>query len=247
MKLLKFVLAFLLLFNYYIFPQESSLNAVQILEKVDEVLNAPKDRESKIKLTMIDSKGRIEEREMSMHQKGSNKRLVKFLAPAEYKGIGFLSLPNEIMYLYLPAFGKTRRIASHVKNTKFAGTDFTYEDMEAKRYSDGWSPEFLKKEDGQFVLLLTPKPQTKTDYSKTIMWVRSENFYPSKVELYDKRGKLYKVITMEKLEKIGNYWISKELKMEDLKTGRKTTMSTLEIKLDSGLSNELFTERYLMR
>lgn len=247
MKSFKFILFGILIFNFLIFPQDTKLTPFQILEKVDDTLNAPKDKDAKIKLTIIDRKGRKEEREMIMLQKGSNKRLVKFISPAEHRGIGFLSLPNEVMYLYLPAFAKTRRIASHVKNTKFAGTDFTYEDMEAKRYSESWAPELIRTEDNQYVLLLKPKPDTKTQYSKIVMWVRSENFYPSKVELYDKGERLYKILTMEKVEKIGNYWVSKELQMEDLKEGRKTVMETIEIKLDSNLSDEIFTERYLMR
>ncbi len=247
MKFFKFILLGILIINFSVLSQESRITPSQILEKVDDTLNAPKDKDAKIKLTIIDKKGRKEEREMIMLQKGSNKRLVKFLSPAEHKGIGFLSLPNEVMYLYLPAFGKTRRIASHVKNTKFAGTDFSYEDMEAKRYSEGWVPEILKTEDNQYVLLLKPKSETKTQYSKMIMWVKIENFYPSKVELYDKGDRLYKVITMGKIEKIGNYWIAKELQMEDLKEGRKSIMETVEIKLDSNLSDKIFTERYLMR
>ncbi len=247
MKIAKLVLLVILILCISGFSQDTKLTSLQILEKVDETVNAPKDKDAKIKLTIVDRKGRKEEREMVMLQKGSNKRLVKFTSPAEYKGIGFLSLPKEVMYLYLPAFGKTRRIASHVKNTKFAGTDFTYEDMEAKNYSESWTPEFLRMDENQYVLLLKPKPETKTQYSKMIMWVRSENFYPSKVELYDKGERLYKVVTMGKIEKIGNYWISKELQMEDLKEGRKSIMETIEIKLDSNLSDEIFTERYLMR
>lgn len=247
MRLLKLITFAVFIFSFIGNSYETELKPIQILEKVDDTVNAPKDRDSKVKLTIIDKKGRKEEREMIVLQKGSNRRLVKFLSPAEHRGIGFLSLPNEVMYLYLPAFGKIRRIASHVKNTKFAGTDFTYEDMEAKRYSEGWVPELIKKEESHYVLLLKPKPETKTQYSKMIMWVRSDIFYPTKVELYDKGEKLYKIVSMGKIEKVGNYWISKELQMEDLKEGRKTIMETIEIKLDSNLSDELFTERYLMR
>ncbi len=247
MKILRLILTGILILSFSSYPMEQEMSPGKILEKVDDTLNAPKDKDSRVKLTIVDKKGRKEEREMIILQKGSDRRLVKFLSPAEHKGIGFLSLPNEVMYLYLPAFGKTRRIASHIKNTKFAGTDFTYEDMEAKRYSEGWIPELLRKEGNEYVLLLKPKQETKTQYSKMIMWVRSDNFYPSKVELYDKGERLYKIITMGKIEKIGNYWISKELQMENLKEGRKSIMETIEIKLDSNLSDEFFTERYLMR
>ncbi|MEO0293486.1 MAG: outer membrane lipoprotein-sorting protein [candidate division WOR-3 bacterium] len=226
--------------------QEEKLTASQILEKVDNVVNAPEDQSLKVKIILIDEKG-IEEREISMLQKGSHKRLVKFLSPASQKGIGVLSLPNDIMYLYLPAFKKTRRIASHIKNTKFAGTDFTYEDMEAIRYSEKYIPELLKKEENHFILQLKPKEGVKTDYSKLIMWVRCDNFCTSKIEYYDKGENLYKVMTNKRIETVGNYWISRESEMEDLKARHKTIMILEEIKFDSKLSDEIFTERYLSR
>jgi outer membrane lipoprotein-sorting protein len=177
--------------------QEEQLSAAQILENVDDVINAPQDQDLKIELILIDENGEEKSREMKMLQKGSDKRMVKFLSPAEQKGIAFLSLPDDIMYLYLPAFKKIRRIASHVKNTKFAGTDFTYEDMEAKRYSEKYDPSLLKKNDEHYVLQLNPKEGLKTDYSKLIMWVRTDNFYSTKIEFYNRGGKLYKVMTSD--------------------------------------------------
>jgi len=227
--------------------EELTLTASQILEKVDDVINAPKDQDLKIKLVLIDKEGKEKIREMSMLQKGSDKRMVKFLSPADQRGIAFLSLPGDIMYLYLPAFKKVRRIASHVKNTKFAGTDFTYEDMEAKRYLEKWLPELIKKEDSHYILQLNPKEGVKTDYSKLIMWVRTDNFYPTKIEHYDKGNKPYKVMVREKIEKVKEYWISKQSEMEDLKEKHKTKMLLEDVKFDSELSDEFFTERYLSR
>ena len=227
--------------------QKKQLTASQILEKVDDVINAPKDQNLKIELILIDKDGKEKEREMVMLQKGSDKRMVKFLSPANQRGIAFLSLPDDIMYLYLPAFKKVRRIASHVKNTKFAGTDFTYEDMEAKRYSEKYIPELLKKEENYYILQLKPKEGVKTDYSKLVMWIRTDNFYPTKIEHSDKGNKLYKVMLREKIEKVSGYWTSKESEMEDLKREHKTKMIFVEIKFDSGLSDDKFTKRYLSR
>ena len=227
--------------------EELTLTASQILEKVDDVINAPKDQDLRIKLILIDKKGKEKIREMSMLQKGSDKRMVKFLSPADQRGIAFLSLPGDIMYLYLPAFKKVRRIASHVKNTKFAGTDFTYEDMEAIRYSEKYIPELLEKEENHFILQLKPREGVKTDYSKLIMWVRMDNFCPTKIEYYNKGDKIYKIMTREKIEKVNGYWISKESEMEDLKAEHKTKMIIVDVKFDSGLSDDKFTKRYLSR
>ena len=221
--------------------------AEDILKNADAVVNAPKDQDLKVKLILTDKKGKEKTREMSMLQKGSDKRMVKFLSPADQKGIAFLSLPDDVMYLYLPAFKKIRRIASHVKNTKFAGTDFTYEDMEAVRYSDKYIPEFIKKEGDHYILHLTPKEGVKTDYAKLIMWIRMDNFYLTKMEHYNKGDKLFKIMTRDKIEKIDEYWIARESKMQDLKAKHSTKMIFEEVKFDSGFSDDKFTKRNLKK
>ena len=248
-KIIQRTLILLLVSLSYIsgWAEEPQLTAVQILERADDVINAPKDQDLKIKLILIDKKGNEKVREMSMLQKGSDKRLVKFLSPADQKGIAFLSLPDDVMYLYMPAFKKIRRIASHVKNTKFAGTDFTYEDMEAVRYSDKYIPEFIEKKDNHYLLQLTPKEGIKTDYSKLIMWIREDNFYIAKIDHYNRGDKLFKIMTRDNIEKIGEYWLARESQMQDLKSKHSTKMIIEEVKLDSKISDDKFTKRNLKK
>ena len=230
-----------------VWAEETQLTAVQILQKADDVINAPRDQDLKIKLILIDKKGNEKVREMSMLQKGSDKRLFKFLSPADQKGIAFLSLPDDVMYLYMPAFKKIRRIASHVKNTKFAGTDFTYEDMEAVRYSDKYIPEYIRKEDNHFILQLIPKEGIKTDYSKLIMSIREDNFYITKIEHYNRGDKLFKIMIRDNIEKIGEYWLARESEMQDLKSKHTTKMIIEEVILDSKVSDDKFTKRNLKK
>jgi outer membrane lipoprotein-sorting protein len=147
----------------------------------------------------------------------------------------------------MPAFGKARRIASHVKNSKFAGTDFSYEDMEAKRYSDRYVPEVLRTEGDAYVLQLMPNKDLKTDYSKLIVWVRGDNFYPFKIEFYDKGNKLYKTMASEQIERMQGYWISKSYEMKDVKANHTTRIILVNAKFDTGVSDDKFTERYLSR
>jgi hypothetical protein len=227
--------------------QSNSLTADQILKGVDDVLNAPKDQTLKQKMILTDKKGNEKIRTLIVFQKGFDKRMAKFLTPADQEGIAFLSLPNDVIYLYLPAFKKIRRIATHVKNTKFAGTDFTYEDMEAKRYADKWIPELLKTEADHYSLKIEPKSGTKTNYSKMIFRIRKDNFFPTKVELYNKGGRLFKVATAKGIKKIGKYWVAEEAIMENLKARHKTRVVLLYAKFDTGLSNEKFSKRYLSR
>lgn len=227
--------------------EEKPLTAQQILEKADWVVNEPKDQSLKVKLVLLDSKGREEIREFSLFQKGSDKRMGRFLAPADQKGIGFLALPNNVTYLYLPAFKKTRRIASHVKNQKFAGTDFTYEDMEVGKFSEKWLPKLLKSDGDSYFLELTPKPETETDYGKVMLQIRADIFFPIKIDYFDRQNKPAKVMTRDRVEKVSGYWVAGETVMEDLKTGHKTKMIIVEAKFDTGLTDDIFTERYLSR
>lgn len=225
--------------------QSGGLTALDILNKVDDVTNGARDQKYTMKIILIDRSGNEKSRELLMLQKGRDKRLARFLAPADQRGIAFLSLPGDVQYLYLPAFGKVRRIASHVKNTSFAGTDFTYEDMEAVRLAEKWDPRILRQEQDQTVLEMTPRQGKASDYSKVILWVRNDNFYPVRVENYGKDGVLAKVLLREKLQNVQGYWTSMETTMEDVRKQHKTRMLVSDLAFDSGLEDAKFTERAL--
>lgn len=218
-----------------------------ILSKVDEVINAPQDQELEATLTLIDKHGNQRERIIKMFQLGSDRRLARFLSPADQKGISVLSLPGEVIYLYLPAFKRTKRIASHVKHNKFAGTDFSYDDMEAKRYTDHYIAKLLSTDADHYVLELLPKDQSSSAYSKLLMWVRRDNYLPVTVEYYDKQGGLYKKMTSQNLDEIGPYWVARIREMHDVVNNHRTKMELNQIRFDSGLSESIFTKRYLER
>ncbi len=245
MRTIKNVLVIVcIIFSYNIFAQSE---ADKKLELVDNILNAPADQEITVKITIYDKKGNESVRELVLMQKGCCKRMTKFISPADQKGIAFLSLPNDNMSMYMPAYGKTRKVAGHVKNTKFAGTDYTYEDMEAKKYTEKYTPKLIKTEADKYLLELTPKDIAKSEYSKLHMTVRSSDNYPVLTEYYDKGGKLVKKMTSSNIKKVGKYLLSHETTLEDLRTKTKTKMEISNVKFDTKLSDDFFTERYLTR
>ncbi len=218
-------------------------DANEILKKMDDVMYSPKDMTGNNKIILIDKNGKEKIREATMMQKGTDKRLFRFTAPASQAGIATLSLPGDIMYLYLPSFGKERRISTSVKSQKFAGTDFAYDDMEAKPYAEKYTPKLISTEDDVFVLELTPI-SPKSAYSKLIVKIHKRNFYPTYMEYYDKGNKKIKVAVYQ-FEKIGKYWNAKEILMTDLKRNHKTKMLMSDIKYDTGLTDDDFTVRKL--
>ena len=215
-----------------------------ILQKVDVVLYTAEDQQNKVTIILIDKNGDESKREADVLQKGNDMRLFRFTSPASQAGIAFLSLQNDVMYIYMPAFGKERRIASHVKNQKFAGTDFSYDDMEAKLHSSKYDPELIDQDSETYTLKLVPKPGLKTDYSKQVMKINKQDFYPVTAEYFDKGGNKIKEATYQ-YEKVGNYWSAKEILMKDVKSNHSTKMIVSDVVLDQGLSDDEFTVRKL--
>lgn len=233
------------------------LTAKEIIDKV-ESQNDAKDQTSNMKMILIDKKGKENIRKIKLWTKGDYKRLIKFLSPADVKGVGFLvldaDLDSEMMYLYLPAFKKIRRIAGSAKGGSFMGSDFSFSDIGSSNYSQDYDITSLPDEDGKFVLELKKKEDSDKDYAKLVMWVSPEVFVPVKVEFYKiKKVKkkevfeLRKVMVMDKIKKLGKYWLPEKIVMEDLKKNHKTIMELDEIEVDTGLSDKLFTKRYLQR
>ena len=217
-------------------------DANAILKKMDDVMYSPKDMTGKNTIILIDRNGKEEIREATIQQKGTDKRMFRFTSPASQAGIAVLSLPDDVMYLYLPAFGRERRIASSAKNQNFAGTDFSYDDMESVLFSVKYTPKLIQNEANVFVLELLPKG--RSDYSKVMVHVNKTDYYPELMEYYDKGNTKVKVAKYT-FKKIGNYWNAEEIEMTDLKKNHKTIMKMSDVEYDSGLSDDDFTVRKL--
>jgi outer membrane lipoprotein-sorting protein len=237
-KLSVMVSAFFLLAGITVDAQDASA----ILKKMDDVMFSAKDVTGKNKIILIDKSGKQEIREAIIQQKGNDKRMFRFTSPASQAGIAILSLPDDIMYLYLPAYGKERRISTSAKNQNFAGTDFSYDDMESKSYFDKYIPKLQNTEANVFVLELTPKVQS--DYLKIITTINKTNYYPESMEYYDKGNNKVKEAKYT-FKKIGNYWNALEVEMTDLKKNHKSKMQMSDVKYDTGLTDDDFTVRKL--
>ena len=217
-------------------------DASTILKQMDNVMFSSKDMSAKNKIILIDKSGKQEIREATVQQKGTDKRMFRFTSPASQAGISVLSLPDDIMYLFLPAFGKERRISTSAKNQNFAGTDFSYDDMESKPYSNKYNSKLLNTEANVFVLELTPKVQS--DYLKITININKTNYCPELMEYYDKGNTKIKEAKYT-FKKFGNYWNAQEIEMTDLKKNHKTKMQMSDVKYDAGLTDDDFSVRKL--
>ena len=208
-----------------------------------------------ITLKLVSKRGseRIREVEIkSIEREGLGKSLVRFHAPADVAGTGFLLLENadadDDQYLYLPALGKVKRITGSQRNQRFMGTDLTYADMESRDLKNAALKRLADEKVGgndTFVIEAIPKDGSDSQYSKTVSWIHKSSFVPLKVDFYDKRGKLLKTLKVRRLEKKEGNWISTDSWIKNIQKKTQTFMIVNDINFKAKLDDGQFTERTL--
>ncbi len=233
-----------------------ALTGTDIAQKVFD-RDHGKDSYAKTEMTLIDKKGNTRVREMISQRKKSGeleKSLIRFTSPADIEGTGFLSWENkdrdDDQFLYLPALRRVRRIVTSQKDMGFVNTDFTYEDLQRRKVEND-QHRLLgegKIEDWQcWKLESIPKKETDSQYRKFVSWIVKEIYVPIKVEFYDRKGQMIKRYTVNKLQKIDGIWTEMELVMHDLKDNHETKLKVKETRYNKGISEQVFTTKYLER
>ena len=151
----------------------ASLTAQEIVSRVD-ALEQANTSESTMQMILVDKKGKQRSRTMNSQSKiiGADEyKLLFFTAPANVKGTGFLTYDyvgekEDDQWLYLPALGKSKRIAAADKSGSFMGSDFTYADM-TQRNLDDYNYKLLQEKSigsvATWVIETTPKTQQVVD------------------------------------------------------------------------------------
>jgi outer membrane lipoprotein-sorting protein len=169
------------------------------------------------------------------------------VTPADVRGVGFLRLAEDRMYLYLPAFRRVRRIASSIKNQNFMGTDFSYEDMSQTRFGDDFAVTAAEAGSDTYTITLEPKVEADVSYARIVMEVQRSNWVYTRIDYYDSNGERVKTLTASDVVQTDGYWIANRLEMVSWKSGHRTVLDLEELSFDSELSDDLFTERALKR
>lgn len=232
--------------------------ATQIIDKsVNNNTLGVKNAIMNVILTLTSKRGSTRQRQIeirSMEIKKLNKTLVRFHAPADVAGTGFLRLDTEggddEQYLYLPALGKVKRISGSQRNQRFMGTDLTYADLESRELKDVNAKRLPDVElGGKLVYVIEAIPKNPDDkdvqYGKTISWIHKKSFVPLKTEFYDKNLRLLKKLTVRKLEKKSGNWIAMDSVVTNVQRKTKTRLQIQNIEFDVKLGANEFTQRAL--
>ena len=114
--------------------------AGDLLAKVDAASAPTSDAHMVLEITSTDGRGRSSERTLELYQKGTDKRLATFTAPARVEGVALLVPDGETVYLYLPSYGRPRRVVGKARGDAFFGTNFAMEDLSRISWADDFTP-----------------------------------------------------------------------------------------------------------
>lgn len=247
-------------FAVAIIASAQTKDASSILERSRELTIADA-MEATITLTITDRNGATRVRTNTMVSKkypdGTEKRLIRFVSPAEVQGTAILlhdyAESQDDMWIYLPALKRVRRIVSSEKGKSFMGSEFTNADISSPPSSDFTNKHLAGSgTNGQYVIESSPADAsliTQYGYAKRISYFLKESLHLRKMEFFDRNGVHFKTIEVLATEPIGskgNYMVS-EMKAVNHQTGRSSSMKMENISTSVKPADSLFDAQNLDR
>jgi hypothetical protein len=207
-------------------------------------------------LQMFDAKGKVTEKRWTFERLGSHgqsKVVVRFTAPPEVKGVALLVVnhPDRAsdQWMWTPAIERDRRIALQDRSTRFFGTDFSFEDME-ERDVDQYDYSMIGSEtvDGAscWKIQWTPKQSRSSQYTRSIGWIRKDNYVLARIDNYIK-NEVVRQVKYSTIENIQGIWTARELAMSDLRRGSITRLHLEQVSYGKPAKEENFTLQALRR
>ncbi len=154
----------------------------------------------------------------------------------------------------MPALKKTKRIAASDQSGSFMGSDFNYSDM-SSRELERYDYELMKETEvkGVKVWQIQSTPRTekeidRTGYTKSVVFVRQDNFVVIRSVGWLKKGGRLRYMDVKSLEEIDDIWVPTEIHMttkKGKKTLHKTVLKNNKTKFNQDLDENIFSVRRL--
>ena len=201
-------------------------------------------------LQVLDNKGKVADKRwhfMRLGSHGRSKAVLRFVAPAEVKGVALLIVnhPDRAsdQWMWTPALQRERRIALQDRSTRFFGTDFSFEDLE-ERDVDQFNYRLLGEEaiDGApcWRIESTPSEKKISQYTKSEVWIRKDNYAFAQVESYSKAEVVRRLKYSDFMQTQG-IWTGRRLEMTDLRRKSRTILTLEKLEYNIPLRDEDFT------
>jgi outer membrane lipoprotein-sorting protein len=230
-------------------------NARQIVEEVQKRTDAKSQRYEGL-LQVFDAKGKISDKRWSFERLGSHgqsRAVLRFTAPAEVKGVALLVVnhPDRAsdQWMWTPAIERDRRIALQDRSTRFFGTDFSFEDLEERDVNQyEYTLAGNEAVDGAacWKIESTPRESKSSQYTRSIVWVRQDNYALARIENYVK-DQVVRRLNYSNIRNLQGIWTATQLEMTDVRRGSRTRLTLDKLEYNLPLKDEDFTLQAIRR
>ena len=243
---------------------QEKLTALEIVNRSQEAIRV-KGVQAVSVLRIIDEKGRERVRKIKQVSKlvdngETEKKLIRFIEPADVKGTGLLTFDynskDDDLWVYIPTLRKVRRIVSSEKSKSFFGSEFTYADMSPPS-PDDFDFKLLGEEKVNGVLCYKVEWKPKNDdvaeengFSRRITFSGKDDFVVRKSVYYDLDGELFKELIVHEVKELDTknhkfrFMNSEAINKQN---GRRSTFVNEKIEFKPDVDDSYFTTRYLER
>ena len=238
--------------------QAPDARAESVVDEADRRLSGYRDFTATLRMTLRKSGG--SERVREMHVLGlevpedGDKTLVVFDLPRDLDGTSVLTVshpdsPSD-QWLYLPAMRRTRRIATSKRSSSFMGSEFTFEDIGSQDLRQ-YRYRYLREEtlDGTASHVLERFPIDEgSAYARQVLWMDTEEYRLLRVDYYDRKDAHVKSLRVDGYQQYeGGQWRPDRMVMNELSSGKSTTLEWSEYTFATGLNDGEFDPRRLGR
>jgi outer membrane lipoprotein-sorting protein len=217
-----------------------------VLAKLDRDAQVFKDMSYVSTMEIWKSGAKKKTLQFDMTMKGLDKQFISFTAPGDVAGMKILMV-GESIWMYSPEFAKVRMIAAHAQSQGFLGSEFTPEDMIMTGLAKHFDADITGQSGNETTLTLKPKADFQTSWSKLELTIDKTKGGVTKIVYFDGSGVAVREQIRAGWAKIEGHSMPTEIRMKNLKTNAETVVKLSDIKVNQGVSDDLFSKRTLLR
>jgi outer membrane lipoprotein-sorting protein len=198
------------------------------------------------------------EREMTLERKPTQDGDATYLevtAPDNLKDTRFLFFERgpagTSQYMYVPFMKRTIQIRDEARKQPFLGSEFYVSDLILPDL-DAFKYTVVGHEtvNGRACTLVQSEPKSPEPddmYSRLVLAIDPKDSLILRTQFYDPKGKLLKVWTIDKVEKIDGYWTPVQQTVKNVQEDTESELTLTSVKYNADVPDSVFSKPHLER
>ena len=181
---------------------------------------------------------------------GEQRYYVYFFEPNDVRRTTFMAWKNpkgdDSRWIYIPALDLVKPISANDKKSSFVGSDFAYEDVSGRHWSDDTHTLLPEAElEGKPVWVVESKPKEDDYFERKVTSIDKESMLVLREEYFDGKDKQIKLFESVEIAEVDGFMTAIKRRMTTPRKDNSTFIEFTSISYDLGIEEKIFSERFL--